>query len=122
MTILSVRSTAPPSFLPAATPRRRRTLLVIGTNLVEYSGDVAPTQADVDAFLIAQAAAQAAAARIGDIDLDVAAFSFGGQTLAGLKAMTNTEFNAWWAANVTSLAQANVVLRFLAKAALHRLL
>lgn len=42
-------------------------------------------------------------------------------TLAQLKAMTNTEFDAWWLANVTTAAQAIQVLKRLAKLAIRRL-
>jgi len=94
----------------------------VGTSVVEFLGDVLPTQVEVDAFLLTDAAAAANRTRLSDIDLDVSAFTFGGQTLASLRAMTNAEFNTWWAANITTLAQANVVLRLLAKAALHRML
>ena len=42
-------------------------------------------------------------------------------TLAALKAMDNTEFEAWWAANVTNAAQAINVLKRLAKIVVRRL-
>lgn len=101
-------------------PRRS---MWIGSKYVEYADDgVLPTQADVDAFMALAAADAAAQAKVATQDADVRGFTFGGETLASLKAMDSPTFNAWWAANVNSLAQANVVLRLLAKAALHRML
>ena len=55
-------------------------------------------------------------------DANIAGFSFGGKTLAELKAMSIAEFDTWWAANITNLAQANTVLKLLARAALQRML
>lgn len=43
-------------------------------------------------------------------------------TIAALKAMTVAEFDTWWAANVTTLAQANNVLKRLARVVIHRVL
>lgn len=131
--ILSVTATAPlpppaadarrPGFRAVLPPRLElRQVTQVGAVYVEFIGLTPPTQAEVDAFVAAQTAGDADRVRIGGIDADVAAFNFGGATLAQLKAMSNAEFNVWWAANVTSLAQANAVLKLLAKAALHRLL
>jgi hypothetical protein len=39
-----------------------------------------------------------------------------------LKGMNNAEFDAWWAANVTTLAQANTVLKRLARIVVRRVL
>jgi hypothetical protein len=39
-----------------------------------------------------------------------------------MKPMSNAEFDAWWAANVTTLAQANNVLKRLARVVVRRLL
>ena len=43
-------------------------------------------------------------------------------TIAGLKAMSNAEFDAWWTANVTNAGQTNAMLRRLARVILVRLL
>jgi len=80
-----------------------------------------PTQAQIDAALGVDPASQTNAARLAAIDSAIAAFSFGGQTLTQLKAMDNAAFDAWWTASVTNLAQANAVLKFLARAALRKL-
>ena len=109
------RASAPPS----AGARR---VAQIGTKFVEFLGDVPPTQAEVDAFLTLDALAETARGRVRTLDDAVVSFSFGGKTLSELKAMDNAEFDAWWAANITTLAQANAVLKLLSKAALHRLL
>lgn len=42
--------------------------------------------------------------------------------IAQLKAMTNAEFDAWWAANVTTAAQAIQVLKRLARVIIRRVL
>lgn len=104
---------------PRSEPRRTAK---VGAKFVDYLGADPPTQAELDAFLTSDAAAQAAAAKVATLDGAVSGFSFGGQTLATLKAMDSATFDAWWAVNITSFAQANVVLRMLAKAALHRML
>lgn len=71
----------------------------------------------------ASLAAQAANdARLAAIDSNMSGFSFGGQTLAQLKAMDNAAFDSWWSANVTTLAQANTVLKMIARAMLRRVL
>jgi hypothetical protein len=94
----------------------------VGAKFVDYLGASPPTQAELDAFLVSDAAMRVALAKAATLDDAVSGFSFGGQTLASLKAMDNATFDTWWAANITTLAQANVVLRLLAKAALHRML
>jgi hypothetical protein len=60
--------------------------------------------------------------RIAALDATIASFSFGGKTLAELKAMDSATFDTWWTANVTTLAQANTVLKLLARAVLRRVL
>lgn len=60
--------------------------------------------------------------RLAAIDANIDGFSFGGKTLTELKAMDNAAFDAWWALNVTTLAQANTVLKLLARASLRRVL
>lgn len=72
---------------------------------------VVPTQAQLDEL-----------ARLAAIDATIQGFSFNGTTLAQLKAMDNAAFDSWWSANITTLAQANTVLKLLARTALHRLL
>lgn len=62
--------------------------------------------------------AAAAAARLAAIDAVLAADA----TLATAKAMTNAEFDAWWAANVTNLAQASNVLKRIARVVIRRVL
>jgi hypothetical protein len=42
--------------------------------------------------------------------------------LNAAKAMTNAQFDTWWAANVTNLAQANGVLKLLARIVIRKLL
>ena len=46
----------------------------------------------------------------------------GDTTLASLKAMTNADFDAWWAANVTTAVQAIGVLKRLFRVVLRRVL
>ncbi len=84
----------------------------------------AAAQAALAAFDIAaqDAAEQAEAGRLAAIDAANAGFAFGGQTLAQLKAMTNAQFDTWWAANVTNAAQAIAVLKLVARALLRRVL
>lgn len=43
-------------------------------------------------------------------------------TIQQLKAMTNAEFDGWWAANVTTAAQAIAVLKRLARVIIRRVL
>ena len=45
--------------------------------------------------------------RTGAIDTTIA----GDTTINSLKTMTNAEFDTWWTANVTTLAQANNILK-----------
>ena len=53
-------------------------------------------------------------------DLDTAIT--GDAQLAAFKAMSNAEFDTWWAANVTNAAQAIAVLKRLAKLVIRRVL
>jgi len=46
----------------------------------------------------------------------------GDTTIASLKAMTNAEFDTWWAANVTNVAQLVGVVKRIARVVLRRLL
>lgn len=43
-------------------------------------------------------------------------------TVQALKAMTNTQFDAWWDANVTTVAQAMAVLKRLTRVMIRRVL
>lgn len=62
--------------------------------------DVAASQAAYDA---AQNAAAAETTRLAAIDAAIMSAVVAGTTLTQLKAMTVAQFNAWWAANVTTL-------------------
>lgn len=77
----------------------------------------APTLAEIDALLGVDAAGQAEQARKAAIDAAIS----GDATIAQLKAMDNAAFDAWWSANVTNLAQANNVLKRIARVVLRRL-
>ena len=77
--------------------------------------DSPPVQADVDAIVLPDP-------RLVAVDASIAGFSFGGQTLAQLKAMDNATWDAWWAANITNIAQASALLKFLARTVLRKLL
>ena len=98
--------------------------------------DPAPYQAIIDALPSLQAAKAARETpppptaeelaerqRLVDIDTTINAASFGSPavTLADLKAMTRDQFNTWWSANVTTAAQAMVVLKWIAWIAIRRL-
>lgn len=56
--------------------------------------------------------------RLADLDGAIASDT----TVAMLKAMNNADFDAWWSANVTTLAQANNILKRLARIVLRRVL
>lgn len=89
-------------------------------------GPTMPTEQQLTAAFAGYAAAVAATAadkaRLDAIDTTIGGFSFGGSSLAQLKAMDNTAFDSWWTANVTNLAQANTVLKLLARTVLRRVL
>ena len=70
--------------------------------------------------LLPQPTAEEVAALAAKQSIDVAIGA--DTTLAQLKAMTNAEFDAWWLVNVTTAAQAIVVLKRLAKLVIRRLL
>ena len=74
--------------------------------------------ADWQASDYAAGAQAAEAARKASIDAVIAADT----TIQSLRAMTNAEFDTWWAANVTNLAQANNVLKRIARVVLRRVL
>ncbi len=42
--------------------------------------------------------------------------------ISDLKAMTNSQFDTWWSANVTNLSQANTVLKRIARLVIRRVL
>lgn len=58
------------------------------------------------------------AARIAAVESAISSDS----TVSSLKAMTNAEFDAWWSANVTNLAQAGNVLKRVTRIVLRRVL
>lgn len=82
--------------------------------------DLTP-QEEADA-IARTAAEQPERQRLAAIDSSINGFSFGGSTLAELKAMDNAAFDTWWTANVTNLAQASQVLKLLARTMLRRVL
>lgn len=94
---------------------------VVG-NLLVITTNGPPLQADIDAFMGADPASTAEKARLAAIDANIAGFSFAGSTLAQLKAMDNNTFDTWWAANITSFALANNVLKLIARTMLRRVL
>ena len=69
-------------------------------------------------YTAAQAAKATEVAQIASVEVSIATDT----TIATLKAMTNAEFDTWWSANVTTLAQANGVLKRLARLVLRRVL
>lgn len=77
-----------------------------------------PTQAELDTFLGVDAASLAEVQRRASVDAAIAADT----TIAQLKAMTPTDFDTWWAANVTTAAQAITVLKRIARVVLRRVL
>lgn len=80
--------------------------------------ELAAYQARNDKAVAVEQAAAPERARAAAIDSAIA----GDTTLAQLKAMTTDEFDTWWGANVTNLAQANTVLKRLARVVIRRLL
>lgn len=81
--------------------------------------DATPEEAaEIESRKAAAPAQQAEQSRVSAIDTAIAADS----TVASLKAMTNAEFDAYWAANVTTLAQANSVLKRIARVVIRRVL
>lgn len=64
------------------------------------------------------AAADAEKSRLADVEQAIATDA----QVAALKAMSNAEFSAWFAANVTTLAQARNVLERLARIVIRRVL
>jgi hypothetical protein len=55
-------------------------------------------------------------------DINAATFNGSGTRLQDLKQMTHDQFNAWWATNVTNLAQANKALKYISWLAVQKLL
>ena len=99
-------------------PREVRLKATIGTWDVDYTG-AAPTQAEVDAWVLQR---QQEDTRADGFNNAIRNFTFAGQTLQSLKQMTNAEFDAWWDANIDTLAKALAVLKLLTRAAIRRLL
>jgi hypothetical protein len=75
-------------------------------------------QAAIDAATAAAPALAIEKARTDSLDAAIGADA----VIAQLKVMDNASFNAWWTANVTNLAQANSVLKVLARVMLRKVL
>lgn len=80
--------------------------------------DAAAIQSEWDAAAAAAPARAAEAARLAAVEDAIAADA----TVASLRAMSVAEFDAWWTANVTTLAQANNVLKRVTRVVLRRVL
>lgn len=92
--------------------------LINGALVDMTAAEVAALQAEWDAWQAGKAARDADAARLDAVDNAIA----GDATVTALKGMTNAEFSAWFAANVTTLAQARNVLERLARIVIRRVL
>jgi chitodextrinase len=79
-------------------------------------GQKAAAQSALEAF--DPATVDADEARQADIEAAIQ----GDSTVAALKAMTNAEFDTWWAANVTNAAQAINVLKRVTRVVIRRVL
>jgi hypothetical protein len=75
------------------------------------------TRAERDVVVLSPEAI-AEAARVRSINDAIASDN----TIQSLKAMTNSEFDTWWAANVTNAAQAIQVLKRVARVVIRRVL
>ncbi len=82
------------------------------------NGSVQLTAEEEAELLADQAAATAENDRIAEIDATVKTDTIINQ----LKAMTNAEFDAWWAANVTTAAEAINVLKRVVRVLIRRVL
>ena len=80
--------------------------------------EVAQRQQEEAEFAAKKADETVEIARVTVIDQAIAADA----TLAQLKAMSNAEFDVWWAANVTNAQQAIAVLKRLARLIIRRVL
>lgn len=78
----------------------------------------AALQAEWAAEAAAQPARDAEAARVAALDGAISSDA----TVASMRAMTSAEFDAWWAANVTTVAQASNVLKRVTRVVLRRVL
>lgn len=87
---------------------RQRFALVVqdGSLVAAPAGTYAPPPATADDL------------RVAAIEATIAADT----TLAQLKAMTNAEFDTWWASNITNSAQGNAALKRVARVVLRRVL
>jgi len=75
------------------------------------------SQARKDLHDVVMLAKQSEQTRIDDLDTEIN----NDTVLSNLKSMTNAEFNAYWSANVTTAAQANQVLKRLARLVIRKL-
>lgn len=92
---------------------------ILNGQLVDMTAaDAAELQAAWDAWAAGKPARDADAARVAAVDDAIGADA----TVTALKGMTNAEFSAWFAANVTTLAQARNVLERLARIVIRRVL
>lgn len=92
--------------------------LVNGVAVDMSQDEAADAQAQWDAYTAAQPARAVESARQAAIDAAIA----GDTTVRDLRAMSAAEFDAWWTANVTTLAQANNVLKRVTRVVLRRVL
>lgn len=91
-------------------------------NLIRYAGWIEHETAQVgDSYVdgvLTPRQPTADELRIAAIDAEIAADS----TISSLKEMSNTQFDAWWSANVTTAAQAINVLKRIARVVIRRVL
>lgn len=92
--------------------------IVNGVAVPMNAEEIEARQAEEAAWPALAQARDAAAARDASMDQAIA----GDATIAQLRAMTSADFDIWWAANVTNLAQANNILKRLTRLAIRRLL
>lgn len=92
--------------------------LVNGIMVDMDAQEAAALQAEWDVWFAAKPARDAEDARKAKVEAAIA----GDTVVAQLQAMTNAEFSAWFAANVTNLTQARNVLERLARIIIRRVL
>jgi hypothetical protein len=114
-TIRCIYHNGPPNF-PATDQHPDAVRYTVGPYVVDAVGE--PTLAEVEVALGLDAASLAEAARKSSIESAIASDT----TVASLKAMTNAEFDTWWAANVTNAAQAINVLKRVTRVVIRRVL
>ena len=89
----------------------------VGTKFVDAIGGQ-PTQAEVDAVLGLDAASIAEATRVASVNTAIS----GDAQIQALKVMTVSDFDAWWTANVTTVAQAITIVKRIARIVVRKLL